>query len=443
MRKAPNLPLLDRPLDSVVMTGNGQSIDARQFLADVFHFAGLLPRGGYAINLAKDRYLFLVAFCGVIVRGACNVLPPNAQSRVLSDIAEGLAAPYLIHDGGEPASGLPSVRVSRAKASSACPEIPRIESSQLACISYTSGSTGASSAIPKSWNMLWNGAIINRQFLLDEPERPVGLVATVPSQHMYGLETTILLPLVTDLRVQPGRPVYPIEVAEALQEIAAPRVLVSTPLHLRALAESRVPFPAIDRIISATAPMTTELALEVEQQLGARLIDVFGCSEVGCIARREVARHENWRPFTPFRFQQDDKGFTTIDADHMDEPVRLQDKLEFEDPGRFRLTGRLGDQVNVGGKRASLGELSRLLLSIPGVSDGQVFEAPNESRVQRLAAVYSGTTSHSEVLHHLRQHLDPVLLPRPLIQLDQLPRNETGKLTHDALVSLYQSNRKT
>ena len=41
-----------------------------------------------------------------------------------------------------------------------------------------------------------------------------------------------------------------------------------------------------------------------------------------------------------------------------------------------------------------------------------------------------------QVMAALREHVDPVFLPRPLRLVDALPRNETGKLTHDALMRL-------
>ena len=36
----------------------------------------------------------------------------------------------------------------------------------------------------------------------------------------------------------------------------------------------------------------------------------------------------------------------------------------------------------------------------------------------------------------LAERLDPVFLPRPLLKVDRLPRNETGKVTRDALRAL-------
>ena len=52
--------------------------------------------------------------------------------------------------------------------------------------------------------------------------------------------------------------------------------------------------------------------------------------------------------------------------------------------------------------------------------------------------VVAGVSAMSGVEAALRQRIDAVFLPRPLRLLDVLPRNSTGKLTQQALETLYQ-----
>ena len=40
------------------------------------------------------------------------------------------------------------------------------------------------------------------------------------------------------------------------------------------------------------------------------------------------------------------------------------------------------------------------------------------------------------------KRIDPVFLPRPLLFVDSLPRNDTGKLPHEALLSLATNAMK-
>ena len=97
------------------MLCRGEAIGCETFLSDVHHFAACLPDKQYAINLVSDHYLFLVAFCAALVRGACNVLPPNAQPAVQAEIARGLGDAYVVHDTGKLDPGLASIRVSRSR----------------------------------------------------------------------------------------------------------------------------------------------------------------------------------------------------------------------------------------------------------------------------------------------------------------------------------------
>src|ERR671912_424225 len=122
------------------------------------------------------------------------------------------------------------------------------------------GSTRQPKAHPKLWSSMHgstacNAAVI-RQALGIADGDPAGaipaIVATVPPQHMYGMELSILLPLIGGMAVHAGRPLFPADIARALAELPAPRVLVSTPLHLRTLVESPQPFPTTALIVSAT-----------------------------------------------------------------------------------------------------------------------------------------------------------------------------------------------
>jgi acyl-coenzyme A synthetase/AMP-(fatty) acid ligase len=123
------------------------------------------------------------------------------------------------------------------------------------------------------------------------------------------------------------------------------------------------------------------------------------------------------------------------------------DVLEVLSDEEFLLHGRTADLVNVAGKRSSFAYLNTQLAAIPGVLDG-VFFMRNEADaghtgVARLAAVVvAPTLSAGQLIEQLRQRIDPVFLPRPLLLVDRLPRNATGKLPHHALVSLAERHLK-
>ena len=129
---------------------------------------------------------------------------------------------------------------------------------------------------------------------------------------------------------------------------------------------------------------------------------------------------------------------------HLEQPTELGDRIEPLEAGRFRLHGRLADQVNIAGKRSSLAYLTCQLNSIEGVLDG-VFFLPGNSRADELgvtrlaAAVVAPGLAAARILDELRRRIDPVFLPRPLLRLERLPRNSTGKLPQQALRALLEA----
>ena len=115
--------------------------------------------------------------------------------------------------------------------------------------------------------------------------------------------------------------------------------------------------------------------------------------------------------------------------------------VETQDDGRFQLRGRQADLLEIAGKRASLGDLTRRLLAIPGVVDGVMLQldARDDRGVSRVAALaVAPTLDEAAILRALRESIDPVFLPRPLKCVPALPRSETGKLPRAALLDLLQ-----
>jgi acyl-coenzyme A synthetase/AMP-(fatty) acid ligase len=119
----------------------------------------------------------------------------------------------------------------------------------------------------------------------------------------------------------------------------------------------------------------------------------------------------------------------------------MGDVLEARGDQRFILLGRTEDLVNIAGKRGSLGYLNHHLNAIPGVLDGTFFvreeEPSSAGSVTRLAAfVVAPSLDAAALLERLRERIDPVFLPRPLLFVERLPRSATGKLPREALLSL-------
>ena len=79
-----------------------------------------------------------------------------------------------------------------------------------------------------------------------------------------------------------------------------------------------------------------------------------------------------------------------------------------------------------------------------GVNDGAFFlpDTGVDGREARLTAfVVAPGMSREQLLEILRNKIDAVFLPRPLYIVPSLPRNDTGKLPRNNLVSLHQQQQ--
>ena len=116
----------------------------------------------------------------------------------------------------------------------------------------TSGSTGDPVPHAKPWGLLAASARAEAARLAETMGRAslagFTLVATVPPQHMYGFESSVLLALHGDAAFDAGRPFYPADVVAALAATPAPRGLVTTPFHLKALLDSGLAMPPVELI---------------------------------------------------------------------------------------------------------------------------------------------------------------------------------------------------
>ena len=415
----------------------GMLVRQATLVRHVLGVAATLPQAPYVVNLCEDRYRFLVAFCAAAVRGQVTLLPSSRAPAAVRVVQADHPGSYCLGDG--PLAARPErFQCLPARLPEADGEVPKVDAHARVAIGFTSGSTGQPAAHDKYWDSFATSTRQNLAALegLLDP-RGSWLVATVPPQHMYGMELSVLLPLLGPVAVHVARPFFPPEVASALADSPAPPLLATTPVHLRALVESGVALPPLAGIVSATAPLPRELAAAAEARFGCEVREVFGSTETCVFARRRTAREEAWTPLPGVRLVPRPDG-TLVHAAHLPAPVPLADLFELHPDGRFELRGRQADLLEIAGKRASLAELTRRLLEVPGVVDGAMVQlGADPAGVRRIAAVaVAPGRSPGEVLDALRQHVDPVFLPRRLRLVPALPREESGKLPRDRLLAL-------
>ncbi|MBL4851581.1 MAG: acyl-CoA synthetase [Gammaproteobacteria bacterium] len=432
-----NIAYIDRPLK--VLNGHQGEITAKQFLGHVKQLAKILPEHKYAINLCSNRYLFMVSLCAAIVRKQTSLLPPNKNTVTHKALHKRYGNSYIIHDGTL-GKELPQLDLSTLSLLGSDDfEMPMIAANHLAVISFTSGSTGDSQPIEKTWGTLTASTEINRRYMVPNKIDTFYQLATVPGQHMWGLETSILLALMANVCVVDSKPLFPKDIKTLLAVLPSPKILVSTPVHLRALVASSMDFSSIDRVLCATAPLDQRLAQQTESCFSSRLREIYGCSEVGSIAFRATAHHEMWNCFDDIRFTMKADEEVIVSAEHIFNATKLQDKITMLGEKQFRLEGRASDMINIAGKRGSLHEINQVLQVFPGLLDGIVFFPAQNRTVPRLVAlvVLKPRVSKQDLLGYLRSRLDITFVPRPIFLLSSLQREDNGKLPRQYLMDLY------
>lgn len=432
-------------LDDVLAWRPSGPVRVREFLADAQALAGTLPPGDGVLNLCEDRYHFAVLFAACLLTGKISLQPSSHSAETLQRLAVEHPGCFAVVDGPFDVAGLPCVAFPELASLVRQPVdgVPDIDDQRVVAILFTSGSTGVPQPHAKTWGRLvQNGRAEAVALGLDR--RPQVLVGTVPVQHSYGFESTFLLALHGGCSFWSGKPFYPQDVIEALNAVPRPRMLVTTPYHLSALLGSELAWPALDTCLSATAPLGTELASTVELRSGAPVHEIYGSTESGQLATRRTTDGPVWQLLPGVRLSQHNDT-TSASEGHVEGIVPLSDIIELQGEGRFLLHGRHADLVNIAGKRSSLAYLNHQLCAIDGVQEGAFFlpdgADDEQDDITRLTAfVVAPGVSAKALQAALRQRIDRVFLPRPLVFVDALPRNSTGKLMRTTLQALYHQH---
>lgn len=449
-------PLLSHAsADAVFAHRQGRVLTVRDFLQDVSHVAAQLPDRSHVLNACTDRYHFAVGLAAAILRRQVSLLPPSHNPEMVRQMREIHPQVYCLSEAPPVAVDLPLCLFSLPADEGASPSardgepvvIPAIQASQVIACVFTSGSTGRPTEHVKHWGALVRNVQAEARRLGVSAASGHCLVGTVPPQHMYGLESTVLVAWQSGAAMVAERPFYPADISATLSALPSPKVLVTTPFHLRTWLAESAEVPIVELIVSATAPLSTQLAQEAEARCGGVLLEVYGSTETGQLATRRSARSLEWLSFEGLRLAERD-GQTWVSGGHVEAPLALNDVLELCEGDasavRFILHGRSADMVNIAGKRTSLAYLNLQLNAIPGVVDGaflwpEADAADSQGSVKRLAAlVVAPELDAPRVMAALRQRIDPAFMPRPLHFVQALPRNATGKLPHAAILALAE-----
>ena len=386
-----------------------------------------------------------------ILKNTVTVLPNSAASEHIASVASQHPGLRVLGDGASQSLlDLPFVDVDNLlrealhqglhDAPLSMRVMPLIAFDQIIARVYTSGSTGTPKVHTKTFGRVHLNILASAQRFWPVTGGACSVIGTTPIRHMYGLESSVLLPIFGGGRFGSEIPFFPADVARCLEQMPAPRLLISTPYHLRKLIESDTPLPPVAAVVSATAPLTQELALLITEKLQCPLLEIYGATETGQLATRQPVQDQTWETLAGVELKTDGEEVWAHGAVY-ESPQLLNDIVKLISPSHFVLIDRKANIINVAGKRNTLSCLNTAITQLPGVVDALFFMPPSSGRgdVERPAAfVVAPGIAAADLLAALRAKIDPVFLPRPLIFVDALPRDGNGKLLATTLQDLIK-----
>ncbi|MBL1097798.1 type I polyketide synthase [Streptomyces coffeae] len=405
--------------------------------------------------------------------GAVAVVTEEALLPQVARLAAGRPQLRIVVVAGTDAvpNGAPAGTVAFEKLARTEPDLPPHDDLGLdepAWIHYTSGTTGASKGVvscQRAW--LWSvAAAYVPLWGLGAQDR---LLWPLPVFHAYA-HSLCLMGVVTV-----GAGAYLLDrgasVAEALAEQPF-TVLAGVPATYHLLVESvregRGPLPGLRLCVTAGAPCPPALRADVEELLGAPLLDAYGSTETcGKIAVKGLGGpggdDSNGPPVPGVEVRLTDPGSGEEVADgdegeiwvrgpnlmigyhrRPDETARAfrDDWYRTGDLGRqvhhghLRVTGRVKELIIRGGENINPVEVEQVLLACPGVADSAVVGRPHDALGEvPVAFVVPGPhgVDTDRVRALCQERLSGFKVPDEVYETDAVPRMATGKTDRPAL----------
>jgi long-chain acyl-CoA synthetase len=226
--------------------------------------------------------------------------------------------------------------------------------------------------------------------------------------------------------------------------------LPGVPALWRGWSDAKAIPSSVRLAISAGAPLKLGLEQSIHAQYGLKIHNFYGASECGGIAYDSSAlpRTEEacvGRAMTGVELSIASKGCLEVRGGAVGETYwpeldaalgggvfTTSDLAEIRD-GCVHLQGRLGDQINVAGRKVAPETVESALRSHPGIKDCLVFGVPatHGDRTDNIAAcvVMEKAVEEKALKQFLQQLLPAWQIPREWWFVASLPAGERGKIS--------------
>ena len=328
-------------------------------------------------------------------------------------------------------------------------------------IKLSSGSTGDPQGVATpTAALLEDDKALRRSMGIRPSDR---FLAMVPFSHSYGLSSLVVPALADGLQLVVPEGATPFSALQAAERFEA-TVLPTVPAFLTALVRAGIKPPLAESlrlIVSAGAPLPPETAEAFESLYGLPIHVFYGSSESGGITYdRSGTSGKRGTVGTPVdgvsiwidNRVEDGFGRVVVESEAVADcylPAESDDLLggvfHTSDLGEWvgdeiRLRGRLGELINVRGRKVHPREVQEVITSMEEVDEAIVSGSPaGNSVVAVVASRRSTAVTESAIVAWCRERLAPFKVPRRVVLVPEIPRNARGKVDRDRIRRLLST----
>ena len=308
---------------------------------------------------------------------------------------------------------------------------------------FTAGSSGESKAVRlTSENWQTHCRVMTQQLQLTGDDR---WLCTLPISHVGGL--SILMRARWSRSVVILEPRFYVTRCVGLMESGAVTLVSLVPTMLRRiLSESPGPFSEVRAVLVGGGPCPPVL-VERATAAGLPVIAIYGMTETASsVALSQLGSADRVFALPEVELRIEESGRIAVRGPMVSpgyvgrprqgEWLVTNDIGMLDEDGGLRVLGRADETIITGGEKVHPAEVAAILFDHSAVTDVAVVGLPDDEWGEIVAAVYTGTVEAGDLAGWLRSRVAGFQMPKRLVRVAQIPRNEMGKVKRDEVARL-------
>ncbi|GGA76521.1 long-chain-fatty-acid--CoA ligase [Pseudoclavibacter endophyticus] len=360
---------------------------------------------------------------------------------------------------------------------------PGPDADDIACLQYTSGTTGTPKGAMITHRNLWSNARQGAAWMPDFRRGEETIYGVLPMFHAFGVLLSVIYSLSVGARTVLFPTFDPDLVVDAAKRHPATFIPAVPPMYdrlARVARDGRLDLTTVTYAISGAMTLNDAVVDRWETVAGGRLVEGFGLTECSPVALGN--------PFTPQRktgtigipFPSTD--IRVVDSNEPDRDVELGetgellirgpqvfsgywnrpdetaqtllaggwlrtgDLVQQDEDGFVTVVDRKKELIITGGLNVSPSEVERVVAEVPGVAEVAVVGIKRGGGAEVVTAVIvlddGATFDERTAREHAREHLAEYKVPRAYLVWDALPKSLIGKVLRKKVRDALQADPK-